>query len=180
MLLLVFVFYWPLQGCPIAARCWYPIETKLQFIELTQGESLPTGAGIPQPVTQPEAPLFTPVMQPPAAPWSQQQKDSISWADRCLTSKQVSIHAQAVGTDDMDVKSTSDRFTRGPEPSIQPSGQAALPLVPPSQTQAPSSIHLNTMPLGAPQRLPVSRHTRAPSGIEMKDAYADNDLDDDW
>ena len=159
----------------------------IRYDTCMQGEhnsSAPAPISAPsQPAQQTaQPPLFTPVVQS-AVPNTWQQKDSasVSWADRCLHAKLSNSQKQYQhglhSAQEDDVKSAPDRFPiplqAFPQSASQPGGLAVASL-PPAPT---SAIHINSMPVGGSSS---SHHNRAPSGIELKDAYGDNDLDDDW
>ena len=154
-----------------------------------QGETISAGpvpiSAPSQPAQTAEPPLFTPVVQSaPPGMWQKKDSASISWADRCLHAKLSNSQQQQkqqqgfFAAQEDDVKSAPDRsqipLKTFPQSTIQPNGLAVQSL-PPTPTSA--AIHINSTPVGGSS---ASHHTRAPSGIELKDAYGDNDLDDDW
>ena len=159
---------------------------------------LPTGASAQQSVHndtgsgahfQYSKPLQPQLFVPSAYPSFQSPENaSISWAERLSGrsatkegsyqqhSKQtINIHADAT-----DVSAAPDNviipLAGFRQPDLAPQQQAW-----PGQTR-PMVVHpASMMAAGStPTKRHAHAHTRTVSGMEMKDAYHDNDLDDDW
>ena len=176
--------------------CSVPVcKTLVHFFAQAPGElPITAGTGVPQPVTQ----QFAAQQHPTAAAWqSQKESASVSWADRALQPatgvtkseskepqpRSVVINVQADST--MDVRRVADNQAPGAlgNPVYQPVAIAA-PVPPIGQPAAAAAAPAAAGPYGSPNSSIIRRHahahTRTRSGLEMKDSYLDDELDEDW